>query len=250
MAILEDNPKGERTIGYSDVDMIEIYEQSMEVIALNEELNKKATFNQVVKWMMEKAKEGTPAGKQAGGDSCCGGGPAPKTPDSVIATYLPKLTEVIIQILSEAPFHGVGYLPVKGATGFKFKGEMLMTTILNFTLRVLGTKLQQKRKITMDKPANADNIKSGDKFDITVRLQKYAFLKTNDGSDSRRIWVALVSLFDSSVQLQEADPKELDDSKKFSVTASAEGEQSFRAYVISGDGHIEKTVTDLAIKIK
>jgi len=45
MAILEDNPKSERIIGFSDVDMIEIYEQSMEVIALNDELNKKATFN-------------------------------------------------------------------------------------------------------------------------------------------------------------------------------------------------------------
>ena len=206
VAILEDNPKSERTIGYSDVDMLEIYEQSMEVIALNEELNKKTTFNQVVKWMMEKAKEGTPAGKQTGGDGCCGGGPAPKTPDSVIATYLPKLTEVIIQILSETPFHGAGYIAVKGTAGFKFKGELLMTTILNFTLRVLGTKIQQKRKITMEKPANADNIKSGDKFDLTVRLQKYAFLKCHDGSDSRRIWIALVNLFDSSVQLQEADP--------------------------------------------
>ena len=144
----------------------------------------------------------------------------------------------------------MGYLPVKGTAGFKFKGEMLMTTILNFTLRVLGTKLQQKRKIDIDKPANADNIKSGDKFDLNVRLQKYAFIKTNDGSDSRRIWIALVSLIDSSVQLQEADPKELDISKKFSVTACAEAEQSFRAYVISGDGHIEKSTSDLAIKIK
>ena len=58
LAILEDNPKSERTIGFSDVDMIEIYEQSMEVIALNEEMAaKRATFEKVVKWMMEKAKE-------------------------------------------------------------------------------------------------------------------------------------------------------------------------------------------------
>ena len=157
---------------------------------------------------------------------------------------------MIIQILSGTPFHGVGYIAVKGTEGFKFKGEMLMTTILNFTLRVLGTKLQQKRKITMNKPANADNIKAGDKFDLTIHLQKYAFLKTLDGSESRRIWIALVSLIDSSVRLQEADPKELEVSKTFSVTASAEEEQSFRAYVISGDGHIEKGTSDLAIKIK
>ena len=142
LAILEDNPKSERIIGFSDGDMIEIYEQSMEVIALNEQMAaKKATFEKVVKWMMEKAKEHDHEEKSAGGgDACCGGGPAPKTPDGVIKEYLPRLTEILIQILGEAPFHGMGSIPLKDSA-MKFKSELLLTTILNFTLRVLGTKL-------------------------------------------------------------------------------------------------------------
>ena len=90
---------------------------------------------------MERVKENGGTAPKSGGDACCGGG-APKTPDSVITEYLPKLTEILIQILADAPFHGMGYLTIKGAAGLKFKGEMLLTTILNFTLRALGTKLE------------------------------------------------------------------------------------------------------------
>lgn len=57
IAILEDNPKSERIIGFSDSDIIEIYEQSVEVILLNEQMKKKGTFEDVVKWMIEKTKE-------------------------------------------------------------------------------------------------------------------------------------------------------------------------------------------------
>ena len=47
IAILEDNPKSERTIGFSDADIIEIFQQSMEIIALEEQFAKKATFNDI-----------------------------------------------------------------------------------------------------------------------------------------------------------------------------------------------------------
>lgn len=57
IAILEDNPKSERIIGFSDTDIIEIYEQSVEVILLNEQMKKKGTFKDVVKWMIERTKE-------------------------------------------------------------------------------------------------------------------------------------------------------------------------------------------------
>ena len=52
VAILEDNPKAERTIGFSDSDIIEIYQQSMEIGAFDEHLIKKTTFVDVVKWMI------------------------------------------------------------------------------------------------------------------------------------------------------------------------------------------------------
>ena len=44
---------------------------------------------------------------------------------------------------------------------------MLLTTILNFTLRVLGKKLQEKRQIVIDKPER--EVILGDAFEIKVR---------------------------------------------------------------------------------
>lgn len=44
---------------------------------------------------------------------------------------------------------------------------MLMTTILAFTLRVLGGPLLSKRKIIVDKPAK--DIKAGEAFEIVVK---------------------------------------------------------------------------------
>ena len=53
IAILEDNPKSERTIGFSDADFIEIFQQSMEIIALEEQFAKKATFNDIAQFMIK-----------------------------------------------------------------------------------------------------------------------------------------------------------------------------------------------------
>lgn len=39
IAILEDNNKAQRTVGYSDADIIEIFEQSVEFMALAEEVS-------------------------------------------------------------------------------------------------------------------------------------------------------------------------------------------------------------------
>lgn len=88
---------------------------------------------------------------------------------------------------------------MKDSTAMKFKGEMLLTTILNFTLRVLGTKLAQKRKVTIEREGESE-VKAGEKFEVNVRIQKFAFLKKNDIGKPRRIWLALVNMHDSSVQ--------------------------------------------------
>ena len=67
-------------------------------------LGKKGNFNQIVKWMMERAKEGGGEANAPKGDACCGGG-EPKTPDAYIAKFLPSMTESLIEILADAPFH-------------------------------------------------------------------------------------------------------------------------------------------------
>ena len=46
LAILEDNPNNERTIGFSDKDIVEIYETSKEIQALTEE--KKTSLSYII----------------------------------------------------------------------------------------------------------------------------------------------------------------------------------------------------------
>ena len=36
IAVLEDNNKSQRTVGFSDADIIEVFEQSVEIMALSE----------------------------------------------------------------------------------------------------------------------------------------------------------------------------------------------------------------------
>lgn len=84
IATLEDNSKSERTIGLSDADIIEIMEQSVEFIALIEEMNKRATVTDIINFMIKKAKEEIDKPPKSGGDACCGGGDQEMTPDVII----------------------------------------------------------------------------------------------------------------------------------------------------------------------
>ena len=54
-AVLEDNPKNERAKGLTDGDIVETWEQSLEVGTFEDEMNKKTTFNEVVEKMIRKA---------------------------------------------------------------------------------------------------------------------------------------------------------------------------------------------------
>ena len=212
IAILEDNPKSERTIGFSDADIVEIYETSEEIQALTEQLQKKTTFSDIIQFMMRQAKErGKPAG--GGGDACCGGGD-PQTPDSIITEYLPKLTETILDIFSEEPFQGQSSIKPANGDAFKFKGEQLLTTLINANLRVLGGKLEEKRKITVDTPDRP--VKAGKDFQVTVRAEKLPFIR-EQGFSTRRPFIALVNLTDNSMQLQEMDLKSQLVEKKFKI---------------------------------
>ena len=214
IAILEDNPKSERTVGFSDTDIVEIYETSEEVQALIEQLQKKTTFADIIQFMIRQAKErGKPAGG-GGGDACCGGGEDPQTPDSIITEYLPKLTETILEVFSQEPFGGHGSITPAGGAAFKFKGEQLLTTMINFSLRVLGGKLEEKRKIWVDTPDRP--VPAGKDFTVTVRAEKLPFIR-EQGFSTRRPFVALINLTDNSMQLQEMDNKAQTIEKKFKI---------------------------------
>jgi|Transcript_36354 hypothetical protein len=89
--------------------------------------------------MIQRAIEEGGKASSGGGDACCGGG-GPATPDSYISDQLPKLTETVLEILADEPFNGKSKLPI-GETEIKFKGEALLTSILDLVRRVKGVKL-------------------------------------------------------------------------------------------------------------
>jgi len=180
--------------------------------------------------MMEKVSQGQPPAG-GGGDACCGGS-APKTPPDVIVQYLPKLTETLIEVLAEKPFNGKSVVTLDGKPDIKYKGEMLLQTILSFTLRVLGGKLMQKRKIAVEGPSK--QVKLGDSFDVKVNFQKYPFVK--EPSKTKRIYICLANLADNSLHIQTGSPDDVQVEKTFKILPMPTGDCNFRAYVVSSDG--------------
>lgn len=88
--------------------------------------------------------------------------------------FMPKLTETILEILSEAPYNGKSTLG-EGSAAINFRPEMLLTTMLAFTLKVLGGRLIQKRNVTLEGPTGG--VASGKDFDITVKAERLPFVK-------------------------------------------------------------------------
>lgn len=76
---------------------------------MEEEFAKKASFTDIVQWMIKQTagRDGKPA---EGGGGCCGGN-EPMTPDGIVTSFMPKLTETVLEILSETPFNASPTLP-------------------------------------------------------------------------------------------------------------------------------------------
>ena len=192
---------------------------------------KKATFTDICNFMIQKAKENK--GKHnhgGGGDSCCGED-APMTPDAIVTQFLPKLVSTLIEILGEEPFNGASTMQNKNSEGkpINFKSEMILKTILAWTLSVLGGSLNQRRKISLEVSAN----------EVSVRCEKLPFLKQENSSSIPRTFVALVNLTDDSTHIKEISKEDAIVEAKFKIEVGTEGRNKFRAYVLSGDGHIE-----------
>ena len=186
----------------------------------------KTTFTDVINYMITKAKENKDKPQGGGGGGCCGE-EAPETPDQILTQYLPKLTDTLLDIFAEEPFNGESSMTVGDGKSFEFKGEMLLTTILAWSLRVLGGGLRQKRKISLEALANQ----------VTVRCEKLPFLKEDPHSSKRRTFVVLVDQSDNSMHIKEISKEDAVVETKFQVKATAtEKKRKFKAYVVSGDG--------------
>lgn len=168
-----------------------------------------------------------------GGGGCCGGGDEPATPDSIISKFLPKLTDTLVEILSEAPFNGEKELATAKGDKIKFKGETLVKTILNFTIRVLGGRLQQKRKIRVETKGT----------EVTVTCEKLPFVREDSHSSKRRDFIMLTNQADFTMQIFEIPSISESVTKKFKINPATEGDDSgenkCKAFVVSGDGQID-----------
>ena len=72
---------------------------------------------------------------------------------------------------------------------------MLVKTILDFNLRILGGKLLQKRNITVEVP---EKISLGDAFEVTVRCERLPFFKDAPGAGKRKVYLTLINMNDKS----------------------------------------------------
>jgi len=199
----------------------------------------KSTFTDIINFMIQKARENKDKPHGGGGGGGCCGEEEPATPDSFITQYLPKLTDTLIEILAEAPFNGESSMTVGEGESFKFKGEMLLKTILAWSLRVLGGGLRQKRKISLEASENQ----------VTVRCEKLPFMKEDPHSSKLRTFVVLVDLSDNSMHIKEISKEDVVVETKFQIKATAtEQKRNFKAYVVSGDGQIETSKEISAIE--
>ena len=119
---------------------------------LNESLAHKGNFKDIIQWMIKRAIEEGDKPKPVAGDACCGGGPA--TPDSYVSDQFPRLCECLLDILSQEPFNGKNETQIGEGKKFSYKGQLILTTILDFSRRVKGTKLLEKRNIVINPPAS------------------------------------------------------------------------------------------------
>ena len=133
---------------------------------------------------------------------------------------------------------------IETATGTKinFRSEMIVKTILDFNLRILGGKLLQKRNITVEMPAK--KLALGEAFDVTVKCERLPFFKDAPGAGKRQVYLTLVNMTDKSMQMQLIDNFADKVEKKFKIQPQPAGSYSFRAFVMTSDGQIEACKND------
>ena len=176
--------------------MIELYEQSIEIICFNEELNKKTDFRRICEWMKHN--------KPKAPDACCGGG-SQVTPEEVVQKLIPKMNETLFEILGEAPFLGQTKITTEAGVPLEIKVEQLILSILNYTNSILGESAGPRLKISLQGNvkgvAITDTIRKGDVLSITGKMEKKRGIK--EDKHSWRSFVALVNKTNNRVAVDE-----------------------------------------------
>lgn len=134
---------------------------------------------------------------------------------------------------------------ITGATGFSYRGEAIITSILAYTLKTLGGKLEPRRKLSIQKAwvdgiPVTDPIRVGDILTVTVKSERLPHAKKADlESPDRRTFMALVNYATDQVMIEEISPTEETVELDFKLVLRERGKNSFRVYVFTGDGKLD-----------
>jgi len=202
IASIIDNDNNERSKGFADSTLIGIYEQSAEVMELNNEMKSFVAVKNYINLQFEKAnwtdsqrkehdeKENAIAATKGGGGGCCGGS-GDLTPETKIAHLLPKLNEVLFEILSEKPFVNTGTLEFEEQK-YLFRPEALLNSIHEFMTRFWNLKLAPAYKVSLKVQGGLDvkALRVTDVLKVTVEAERLKFTKKTCNS---KFWLCLTN---------------------------------------------------------
>ena len=89
-----------------------------------------------------------------------------KSPEEVVKALVPRLNETIFDFLAEAPFQGQSQITTEAGVPFKIQCDAILSSIVNYTGRILANDQFNKLKISLDGQVKGENpgetIKRGD----------------------------------------------------------------------------------------
>ena len=155
-----------------------------------------ATDEEAAKWKHVEQK--------AGGDACCSSGDL--SPEQKICSLIPKLNEVIFEILSDAPYHRATML-VTQTGSIAIKQQALIESISSFTQKLLHNvhfAKSPRRNLTLKGEVKGlkvgESVRVNDLVTFDVTISKIPALKA---CCSHRLWLALINQTSREVQMLE-----------------------------------------------
>lgn len=202
-----------------DQDVAEIYEQSVEIMELNEEvsdasltsvqLGKKISFYEICQRMIQSTDDESNKWKHiqvkgGSGDACCSSGDL--TAEQKICQLVPKLNEVLYEILSEDPYHRANTINCT-AGAISIKQQAIIESIQGFTQRLLHNVhyiKSPRRTLSLKGSVKGLNVgeqmRRGDLMTFDIAIEKIPGLKS---CCSHRLWLALINQTSREVQIEE-----------------------------------------------
>lgn len=187
---------------------------------------------EVAKWRQDPSEKCSP------GDACCAGGDL--SPEQKLFNLLPKLNEVLFEILDEEPFHRATMLVTQGGS-ISIKQQTIIESITSFSQKVLHNQhFKKSPRRTVEVKAEVRGLKVGettrvgDLLTFDVQVSKIPGLKSSD----QRLWLVLVNQTSREVQIVEFKQNYDKIDQQFTKLLDVGGTQTFHLMVVGGDGEM------------